>query len=136
MNPQVEAPRNLVVDRGAKPGQAAEGRLDMSARTAEAVIEIEMAEGGVEVVDPHQANHAAAEPDAFGIAGRAADGLGGLGKFSRLALILLGGVGICGGVLALVLSVGIAALGKGGAAGRQHQHKPGDGEMAQDRILN
>ena len=38
----------------AKAGQAAEGRLDMTAGAAEPVIEIEMTERGVEVVSPHQ----------------------------------------------------------------------------------
>ena len=52
----------------------------MAAGAAKAVIEIEMTEGGVEVVDPHQANHTSAEPDAFGIARRAADDLGGFGE--------------------------------------------------------
>src|SRR5947207_5811532 len=41
----VEAPRHLVVDLAPEPGQAAEARLDMAARAAEAVIEVEMAEG-------------------------------------------------------------------------------------------
>ena len=52
---------------------AAEGRLDMAAGAAEAVVEIEMAEGGIEIVAPQQADHAAAQPDAFGIPGRAGD---------------------------------------------------------------
>src|SRR5215468_10668867 len=75
MDTVVEAPRHFVVDLAPEPGQAAEARLDMAARAAEAVIEVEMAEGGVEVVQPHQADHAAAEPDAFRIAGRAVNGL-------------------------------------------------------------
>ena len=53
----------------------------MAARAAEAVIEVEMAEGGIEVVQPHQADHAAAEPDAFRIAGRSAHSMLGFGKF-------------------------------------------------------
>lgn len=106
----------------------------MAARAAETVIEIEMAESGVEVVHPHQADHAAAEPDAFRIAGRAVDGLGCFRKFVGLALVFLGGIGVGGVVLALILRVGIAALGEG-AAGREHQDEPGDGEVAQDRIF-
>ena len=107
----------------------------MPAGATETVIEIEMAEGGIKIVDPHQANHAATEPDAFGIAGRAVDGLRGFREFVGLALIFLGGVGVGGGVFALVLRMGIAALGEGVASG-EHQKQPGDGEMAQDRIFN
>jgi hypothetical protein len=43
------------VDLAAEAGQAAERRLDMAAGAAEPVVEVEMAEGGVEVVAPHQA---------------------------------------------------------------------------------
>ena len=106
----------------------------MAAGAAETVIEVEVAEGGIEVVAPHQADHAAAEPDAFGIAGRAVDGLRGLGEFVGLALVFLGGVGVGGGVLALVLGMGVAALGEG-AAGAEQEDEPGDGEMAQDSMF-
>ena len=102
----------------------------MAAGAAEAVVEIEMPERGVEIVEPHQAHHAAAEPDAFGIAGRAVDGLGGLDEFVGLALVVLGGVGRrCGGGFAgLVLGLGIAALGGGAAdarSGRQARERRG-----------
>ena len=60
------------------PDQAAESGLDMRTRAAEAVVKVEMPEGRIEVVAPEQANHAAAEPDAFGVAGRAVDRLRGL----------------------------------------------------------
>ena len=59
---------------------------------------------------------------------------GGFGEFVGLALVFLGGVGGGGGVLALVLGVVVAALGEG-AADAEQQNEPGDGEMAQDRIL-
>ena len=112
-----EGLRDLGVDLPAEAGQAAEGRLDVAARAAEAVVEIEMAEGGVEVVAPHQANHAAAEPDAFRVAGRAIDGLRGLDEFVGLALVVLGArIGrIGGGWLALVLGAEVAALGESAA---------------------
>ena len=45
--------------------QATERRLDMAGRTAETVVKIEMPEGGVEIVAPHQPDHPPAEPDAF-----------------------------------------------------------------------
>ena len=93
VNAAVERLGHLGIDLAAKAGQAAEGRLDMAAGAAEPVVEIEVAKGGVEVVEPHQAHHAAAEPDAFGISGRAVDGLRGFDEFVGLALIVLGGVG-------------------------------------------
>ena len=113
MNPQVEASWHLVIDLGAEPGQAAECRLDVSAGTAEAVVKVEMAKGGIEVVNPHQADHAAAKPDAFGVAGWPADNLGGFCEFGGLAFVFLVGIGGRGALLALILGVVIAALGKG-----------------------
>ena len=111
----------------------------MAAGAAEAVVEVEMAEGGIEVIPPHQPHHAPAEPDAFGVAGRAADDLGCFGEFVGAALVLggiLGGVGGLGGCLALVRG-GRAALGGGGTDTDQHD-KGGDGqgggELPQDRI--
>jgi hypothetical protein len=135
MNANVQAPRHLVVDLTAEAGQAAERRLDMSARAAEAVIEVEVAEGGIEVVHPHQAHHAPAEPDAFGIAGRARDDLGGFGEFSGLALVFLGRGCVLGGLasLALVLGVVVAALGKG-ASGTKQENDRGDCERPQEPV--
>src|SRR5690348_12475950 len=145
MNPEVEAARNLVVDLGAEPGQAAEGRLNMSARAAEAIIEIEMAEGGIEIVDPHQADHATAEPDAFGVARRAIDDLGGLGKFGSLALVFLRRIGGCRRIpLGCVLGMVVAALGQSATdkaatneaatTQKQENHRAAR-EMAQKRNL-
>ncbi len=130
----VEAPRHLVVDLAPEPGQAAEARLDMAAGAAEAVIEVEMAEGGIEVVQPHQADHAAAEPDAFRIAGRAINGLLGLDEFGRLALVFLdriGGLAVWG-VLLLVLRSRAAALGQD-AAGPDHESQ-GDGQDGRGKV--
>src|SRR4029079_4757309 len=98
----------------AEAGQAAERRLDMAAGAAEAVVEVEMAKGGIEVIPPHQPDHAPAEPNAFGIAGRAVDGLGGFRKLVSAALVLggvLGGIGRLGCRLALV-GGGRSALGR------------------------
>jgi len=44
----------------------------MGARAAKTVIKIEMPERGIEIVSPQQADHAAAKPNAFGVASRAA----------------------------------------------------------------
>ena len=103
---------HLGVDLVKEPHQAAERRLDMAARAAEPVIEVEVAEGGIEVVAPHQHHDAATEPDAFGIAGRAVDRLLGLDKLVGLALVVFGSIrriGI-GWLAGLVLSADIAAL--------------------------
>jgi hypothetical protein len=134
---------NLRVDLGAEPGQATERRLDVAAGATETVVEIEVAKCGVEVVEPHQAHDAAAEPDAFGIAGRAAEGLRGFDEFVGLALIFLGGIRglgrIAGGGFGLlILGVSVAALGKGtSGADRPYKsdNKSGNGKMAQNRIL-
>ena len=85
--------------------QAAERRLDMAARAAETVVKIEMAEGGIEIVAPQQADHPAAEPDAFRIAGRSVKHALRFGVFVDL-------LGFLGRVLAgrSLLSAGFASL--------------------------
>src|SRR5215831_3046840 len=71
------------------PYQTAEGGLDVGARAAETVVKVEMAEGRIEVVAPEEANHAAAKPDTFRVAGRPRHHTGGLGDFIDLFLGLL-----------------------------------------------
>jgi hypothetical protein len=101
-----------------------------------------MAERGVEIVEPHQADDAAAEPDAFGVSGRAVERLGGLNEFVGLALIVPGRVGrrgpVCGpGLARLFLRMSVTALGKSASASdrqRKCRNKTGNGEMAQNRI--
>ena len=134
MNAVGQAPRHLVVDLRAESGQAAKRRLDMSARTAEPVIEIEMAKGGVEIIPPHQAHHATAEPDAFRVAGGAVDGLGGFDEFVGLALAVLGGIGGIGGGFTRRVLGGRTALGEGAAHSDQDGNS-GNGEAAQNQVL-
>src|SRR5450432_129701 len=69
----------------ALPHDAAEADLDVLARAAEPVVEIEMPKCGVEVVAPHQADRACAEPDAFGAGRRAAHDAARLGNFVSAA---------------------------------------------------
>ena len=90
--------------------QAAERRLDMAARAAEAVVEVEMAEGGIEIVAPEQVDHAPAQPDAFRIAGRAAQGLAASANSSIFLLAVL-----CVSAARRCWSAGLAsaALGEG-----------------------
>jgi hypothetical protein len=133
VNPGIEAARHLVIDLGAEPGQAAKRRLDVTAGTAEAIVEIEMAKGGIEVVAPYQANHAAAEPNAFRVAGWSADDLGGFGHLGGLALVFLVGFGRAGALLALILGVIVAALGKGMSTTKQ-ENKHGNRKIAQEPV--
>src|SRR5579862_9550468 len=64
IDPPVEAVGRLRVDAVGMQDQAAERRLDMTRRTAEPVVEIEVAKCRLDIVAPQQADHAAAEPDA------------------------------------------------------------------------
>ena len=81
----------------------------MGARTAEAVVKVEMAKGGIEIVAPQQADDAAAEPDAFGIARRPGERMLRFGKFIDL-------LGLFGRLLTrcrrLVGRLGVVALGE------------------------
>src|SRR3978361_137685 len=70
MHAGAQALRGLRIDRPLAH-DTTEGRLDMSARTPETIVEVDVAERRIEVVAPQQVDDAAAEPDAFGIAGRA-----------------------------------------------------------------
>src|SRR5206468_1149364 len=77
----------------------------------------------------------AAEPDAFGVAGRAADCLRGLDEFVGLALVFLGGVGGIGGRrLAGLVRSGGTALGENPARSNQEGNACND-EMAQNRTF-
>ncbi len=114
----------------------------MAAGAAEPVVEVEVPERGIEVVPPHQADHAAAEPDAFGIAGRAVDGRLCLDELVGLALVVLGGVGgIGGGGFTLILGR-LAALGeyrtrsdqKRSNQKRSNQNFAGSGEVTHNRL--
>ena len=80
-----------------------------AARAAEAVVKVEVAEGGVEVVAPEQADHPAAEPDAFRVAGRPGQHAGGFGDLVDLLLAFLGGVGR---PVSAVGRLAVAALGR------------------------
>ena len=87
MNVAVERLRYFGIDLRAEPGQAPESRLDVTAGTAKTVIKIEMPKRGVEIVLPHQAHHATAEPDAFRVSGRSVDDLRRLHELIGLALV-------------------------------------------------
>src|SRR3954466_14940305 len=115
MNASTQAFRSFGID-GAKAHETPERRLNVSSRTAKTVVQIEMAEGGIEIVAPHQYNDAAAEPDAFRIAGRAIDGLRSLDELVGLALVIFGRIGrggrACRSGFGLILGAQVATLGE------------------------
>lgn len=109
MDPAIEGFGDLRIDGCAEPHHAAERGLDVAAGAAEPLVQVKMAERGVKVVAPHQANHAPSQPDAFRVSGRAVDGLRGFHELVGLALAFLGR--IAGGLFgSVVLSPEIAAL--------------------------
>ena len=83
MHPAVDRIGRLRIDI-ALAHQAAERRLDVAGRAAEPVVQIEVAEGGIEIVAPEQAHHATSKPQAFRIGGRSAENPLGLGEFVDL----------------------------------------------------
>ena len=91
MNTSAQAFRCFGVD-GTKAHEAPERRLNMAAGAAKPVVQIEMPEGGIEIVAPHQDHDTAAEPDAFRIAGRTVDGLRCFDEFVGFALAIPGSV--------------------------------------------
>src|SRR5262245_57489574 len=102
---------------------AAEGRLEVVSRAAEPVVEVDMAEGGIEVVAPKQAHHAPAEPDTFTVGRRSSQQLRGLGKFVDFFLSILAVAGL------RLLGFGVAALRKAGAGhGKKHRHCESGGQ--------
>jgi hypothetical protein len=137
VNAIADALRDLIVNLAAKARQATERRLDVTAGTAKSVVKIEVTKRGVEIVEPHQAHHATAKPDAFRISGWAIDGLRRFDEFVGLALIVLGCVGRGGRICrrwfaGLVLRPSVAALGKR-ASNTDQQCQGGDGQLAQNR---
>ena len=124
---------SLRIER-AETREAAERRLDMAAGAAETVIEVEMTKGGVQIVAPHQADDAAAEPDAFRIAGPSIDRLCGFGEFIDLALIVARGVRRGGrALLGLILRPDIAALRESNAMSRQQKTETQQGRRHTQR---
>jgi hypothetical protein len=109
----------------------------MAARAAKPVVKIEMAERGVEVVPRYQNHSPAAEPNAFGVSSRAINRLRRFHEFVGFALIVLGGIGGGCGICRfgrLILGAKVAALGNR-ASDPDQKCKPGDGEVAQNRIF-
>src|SRR5438105_13689493 len=83
--------------------EATECRLNMDRRAAEPVVEVEMTEGGVEIVPIQKTNNPAAKPHAFRIGGGAAEEPFSFGKFVDGPLVLAAFAGL----LALLTRFGI-----------------------------
>jgi hypothetical protein len=136
MDAAAQAIGHLRID-GSEAHQTAKSRLDMAARAPKPVVKIKVAECGVEVVAPHQNHHPAAEPNAFGVSGGAVNGLSRFHEFVGFALIVLGGIGWGSGICRfrrLILGAKVAALGNR-ASDPDQKCKPGDGEVAQNRVF-
>src|SRR5215469_14913189 len=97
MDPSVKAVGGFGIDRVGMQNQASERHLDMAARTAEAVIEVEVAKGCVQIVAPQQADDTPAEPHAFRVAGWTVQDMLRFGKFIDFLRFL-------GAVLGIVLA--------------------------------
>jgi hypothetical protein len=124
--------RHLRIDV-AVPHETAERHLDMPARAAETIIQIEMAKGCIEIITPEQADNAAAEPDAFRLPRPALDQALGLSELIDLALPLLDRIGRLPGLLLLLSCFRIAALGEGRSAKRDKGSASGGTENARTR---
>ena len=124
LDPGVKAVGGLRIDVASVQNQAAERRLDVSARTAESIVEVEMAEGGVEIVAPQQADHAAAEPHTFGIARRPVERLLRFGKLVDLLRLLAGFLARRASRRGrLVRRFGVVVLGKSGRRERNDRSR-------------
>lgn len=75
---------------------ASETDLNVLGRTAEPVIQLKVTERGVEVVLPHQADRADAQPDTFAPGRGAGHGAGRLRYFVGTAGRILGGLPLAG----------------------------------------
>lgn len=123
MDAAIEGFSDLGVDGRAEANHATERPLDVTAGATEPFVEVEVAECCIEVVAPHQSDHAPAEPNAFRVSGGAVDRLRGFHEFVSLALAVLGG--FSGGRLlgSRVLSAEVTAL----RASCPDAHKQGQG---------
>src|SRR5262245_6667154 len=71
------------------PHDAAEGGLDVTGRATKSIVEVEMAESGIEIVARKQGHHPPAEPKALRIGCRSAQKFFGFDIFVELFLAIL-----------------------------------------------
>ncbi len=108
MYASVEGIRGLRID-AALPDHTAESLLKVGGRTAESVVKVEVAKGGIEVVTPKQADDPPSKPHAFWIARRAGNLPAGFRKLIDPPLTAFPCLGRAGRRL------GVAALGGNGS---------------------
>jgi hypothetical protein len=132
VNPSAQALGYLGIDLIGKADEASKRRLDVAAGTTKPVIKIQMPKRRVEVIPPHQYDHSATQPNAFGVAGGTVDGLLSFDKLVGLALVFLGAVGGVAGPWfgLLILSANLAALRESASDSKQ-QGQRGDRKVAQ-----
>ena len=121
--------RRLRIDDRALFHDATESRLDMSAGATEAVIQVDVAEGRIEIVLEEAVHDAAADPYAFRIAGGTGHLLGHFGKIVQPLGVFLGLL------RSLLLGlVGLFVLGHGRRkADKQGKAKGGQGVRMAER---
>src|SRR5262245_57919084 len=106
---------------GTATDDAAESRLNMPGRTAEAIVQVEVAEGRIEIVLPHQADDPPAQPDAFGVGCGSAQQLGGFRQLVELALAVL--LGVCVAACRPRGGFGVTALSQNRGRCRQQKDR-------------
>jgi len=106
--------------------EAAERRLDVAAGAAEPIVEIEVAESGVEIIVEHQADYPAPEPYAFRIGRRPAKDADGFCKFVDFLLVF----GRLARARFLLRGLLVTALAKG-----RHIGQPKQGNAEQRRKI-
>jgi hypothetical protein len=124
MNAAEDVLLRLRIDDRTLLHHATEGRLDMAAGATEAVIQIHMAEGRIEIVLKQAMDHAATNPDTFRVTGRTGHLLGDLRKIVDPLRVLFG---LLRGLLLGL--VGLFVLGKGGGCGAEQRGKAEGGQQ-------
>ena len=139
MNTAIKRLSHLGIDLAAEPRQTAKGRLNVTAGAAKTIVKVEMPQSGVDIIQPHQARHTAAKPDAFRVSGRAIDRLRRFGELVGPALIVLGpvrrlSISACW-FARLVLGTAVATLGER-ASEADPQSKAQDDKMPKNQFLD
>jgi hypothetical protein len=94
----------------------------MTGGATKSIVQVEMAEGLVQIIIPEAADHALAKPHAFGVAGRPAQAPFGFCVFVDLLVRILA---VVGGWSALIARLWLGALGK--------KRRPGDHNRGTDK---
>ena len=122
----------------AEPDKTAERRLDVPAGASEPIVEVEVAERGVQIVAPQQADDAAAKPDTLLIAGGTLDQPANLGDFVYPLGDSLAPVARCGFWIGrfLVGILGVGGKGDGGLEGEGADCEQPRDTQVRNKLLN